>query len=139
MPSPTNRRNSATRNGNVPPVNGTKGAKAPNSNPKKDLMIEIVSINPETSFYTRQDGSEMERQTGVGFCEAINADVVITRSLFDKDGNEKAMISDSHIGKEFKALVSKVTMENGDVVFFAEISLGRGSASEESINLFDSL
>lgn len=111
----------------------------PKKDTAKDLQIELISINPETSMYTRADGSEMERQTGLAFCPAINCDVVVTRSLVDKDGNDKTEMNESHIGRTFNALVNKVTMENGDVVFFAEISLGRGSASEESINLFDSL
>ena len=104
----------------------------------KKLEIVLETINPETSEFTRADGSIMERQIGSGYCEAIKANVIVTRNLFDKDGNEKSMLQDHHIGNSLQALVNKVTDDNGSVTFFAEVSLSR-SASQESIDLFDSI
>lgn len=126
---------STRRQGSNPNSNSSAPARKDTA---KKLEITLESINPETSEYTRADGTTMERQVGSGFCDAIKCDVIVTRSLFDKDGNEKTMLEEHHIGKTLQALVNKVTDDNGTVTFFAEVSLSR-SASQESINLFDSI
>jgi hypothetical protein len=112
--------------------------------PKKDngktLQVELTSIKADTSFYTRADGTEMERQSGSGYCAQIDANVIVTRSCYDKDGNEKTPLEDHHIGGTFSAIVTKVLSKDGTgYVFFAEVSLSRGNATEESVNLYDSI
>ena len=126
-----------------PPTRGSSANKAPNA-PKpsegKTLQVELTSIKPDTSYYTRADGTEMERQSGSGYCAQIDADVIVTRSCYDKDGNEKTPLEQNHIGRSFSAIVTKVLSKDGSgYVFFAEVSLSRGSATEESVNLYDAI
>lgn len=134
------RRSAATRT-STRNASANSNSKATKKDDAKELDIEIISIDEQTSMYKRANGTEMERQTGIGFCEALNCEVIITRSLVDKDGNDKIEMSDNHIGQTFPALVSKVPAKNGKgFIFFAEISLSRVQlASEASVNLFDSL
>jgi hypothetical protein len=136
MSTPRNTRNAVNRQ-SATNSNTTSNAPVRKDEAKK-LEIVLDSINPETKMFTRANGTEMERQVGSGYCDAIKCDVIVTRNLFDKDGNEKTMLDDSHIGKTLQALVNKVTDKDGNVTFFAEVSLSR-TASSESINLFDSL
>lgn len=113
---------------------------APKPSNSKTLQIELTSINPDTTFYTRADGTEMERQSGFGYCEQIDADVIVTRSCYDKNGEEKIRLEEHHLNKTFSAIVTKVPSKDGTgYVFFAEVSLSRGNASDESVNLFDTI
>jgi hypothetical protein len=139
MATPRNTRNAVTRQSAT-----TSTSKTTTTTPAKDsaktLDVEIVSIDEQTSFYKRKDGSEMERQTGIGYCASIKSEVIITRSLTDKDGNEKIMMSDDNIGQSYSALVNKVALKGGGFAFYAEISLSRiQKASDDSLNLFDTL
>ena len=145
MPTPNARtpRTPRTPNPPNPPTRNSSANTTPNA-PKKDsgkiLQIELTSINPDTTFYTRADGTEMEKQTGSGYCEQIDANVIVTRSCYDKNGDEKVRLEEHHLNRTFSAIVTKVLSKDGTgYVFFAEVSLSRGNASEESVNLFDSI
>ena len=128
----------STRNVNA--NSKTTATPSPKKDDGKKLQVVLESLNSETSFYTRKDGTEMERQTGLGFCEQINADVFITRTLEDENGNAKTMLTEAHIGKTLNAIVNKVADKDGNgFVFFAEVSLSRPPASQESCDLFDSI
>jgi hypothetical protein len=144
MANPTARTPRTPRTPN-PATTGSSANTAPNA-PKatngKTLQVELTSINPDTSFYTRpsKGNTEMERQTGSGYCAQIDADVIVTRSLWSDDGEEKPSLEEHHIGKTFSAIVTKVLSKDGSgYVFFAEISLSRGNATEESVNLYDAI
>ena len=139
MATPRNTRNAVTRQSAT--TSTPKTTTAPAKDKDVVLDVEIVSIEENTSTYIRKsDKKEMERQTGVGYCEAIKSEVIITRTLTDKDGNDKVMMSDDNIGQVYSAIINKVALKSGGFAFYAEISLSRVQrATDESLNLYDAL
>ena len=140
MALPRNTRNAVTRQSAT--TSSAKTTTAPIKK-QKDVVadVEIISIDAETSTYIRKsDGKEQERQTGVGFCPAINGEVIITRTLTDAQGNDKIEMTEDNIGQTYSAIINRVALKSGGYAFYAEISLSRvQKATDESLNLYDAL
>ena len=85
-----------------------------------------LSMESKVKILSIQEGMKTNAKTGKpyqigsGFCQELNSDVIIKRTLVTDDGEVKSPLTEAHIGREFTGYI---TTNEDKTALFAEISL----------------